>query len=472
MAKSVETVKKRESYNLVKEKIGNKTKNILKYIAIFVITIAIFIGALVLSSVFPRDWIQKNTEESAKIIMQLGNPSRVLNALFDNDTDTLMVNNAYSMDPNNLLESALLGRRNYLPEKEQTVYEDVNVETDIKPNEEYIIQEQLIRTVNNTITESYEYARYWHGYVTILRPLLIFFNYNEIREIMIGVLALLAIILLMILYKKISFKYCFVIIISLIASEYFLMGFTLQGLMTFIICMISSILICIRYEKIKNIGIYFFVIGMVTCYFDLLTHPIITLGVPMIIYLLLKQEKEQMSFKETIKFIILNTLLWGIGWGTTNLAKWVIVDILYDRNLVHKSIVQFIFRSQGSNSENLSWYAGLQNNWKYALKNTIEFIILLFIYVTFYVIKNYKNIKFNIKESIPYLIISLMPIAWFLVMVNHTWFHYWFTWRNLIIFYIGIGTFLLKLFSTEDVDSNKTKKEVEIIQNQKGNEVK
>ena len=29
MAKSVETVKKRESYNLVKEKIGNKTKNIL-----------------------------------------------------------------------------------------------------------------------------------------------------------------------------------------------------------------------------------------------------------------------------------------------------------------------------------------------------------------------------------------------------------------------------------------------------------
>ena len=30
MAKSVETVKKRESDNLVKEKIGNKTKNILK----------------------------------------------------------------------------------------------------------------------------------------------------------------------------------------------------------------------------------------------------------------------------------------------------------------------------------------------------------------------------------------------------------------------------------------------------------
>ena len=66
MAKSVETVKKRESYNLVKEKIGNKTKNILKYIAIFVITIAIFIGALVLSSVFPRIGYKKILKKALK----------------------------------------------------------------------------------------------------------------------------------------------------------------------------------------------------------------------------------------------------------------------------------------------------------------------------------------------------------------------------------------------------------------------
>ena len=41
----------------------------------------------------------------------------------------------------------------------------------------------------------------------------------------------------------------------------------------------------------------------------------------MIIYLLLKQEKEQMSLKEAIKFIIVNTLLWGIGWIVTNMGK-------------------------------------------------------------------------------------------------------------------------------------------------------
>lgn len=130
-------------------------KIILKYFIIFIIIIAIFILALVLSSLFPRDWIQKNTEESAIILKSLGNPAKVLNTFFDNDTDTLMVNNAYSMNPNNVLESALLGRRNYLPEKNQTIYEDVIIETEIEPKEEYIIQDQLIHTVNNDITECY-----------------------------------------------------------------------------------------------------------------------------------------------------------------------------------------------------------------------------------------------------------------------------------------------------------------------------
>ena len=403
-----------------------------------------------LSSTFPREWIQKNTEESASILKSLGNPSRVLNTLFDNDTDTLMINNAYSMDPNNTLESALLGRRNYLPEKQQTVYQDMYVESNVQTEENYVIQDQLIRTVNNNISESFEYARYWHGYVAFLRPLLIFLNFNEIRALSTGLLAFLALIALMLLYKRIKFKYCFVIILALLCSEYFIMGFTLQGLMTFVISMISTIIICIRFDKIKNIGLYFFSIGMVTCYFDLLTHPIITLGIPMIIYLLIKQEKGKISLKEAIKIIVKNTLLWGMGWIITNLTKWIIVDILYNRNLIYKSIMQFIFRSLGTSEENLAWYMGLSNNWNWAFRHTLMFFTTLIFYVIYTLIRNYKNITINVKQAIPYLMISFMPIAWFMVMVNHTWFHFWFTWRNLILFYIGIGIFLLKLFGEKD----------------------
>ena len=177
-------------------------KKILKYILAFIVVIAIFVVALVLSSLFPRDWIQANVEKSSKELLLETIPTNVLGVWFDNATDILMINTSYSINPKKPLESALLTRVDYLPDKEQTVYEDIGTGNDVVPNEGYNPIEQLTLTVKNEIDESYEYARYWHGYISFLRPLFIFFSFNEIRKIMIVVLALLAMILLMVLYKK------------------------------------------------------------------------------------------------------------------------------------------------------------------------------------------------------------------------------------------------------------------------------
>lgn len=149
---------KNENQNNKIPKTHEITRVIFKYILTFFIVIIIFVGLLTLSSTFPKEWIQKNTAESAIILKELGNPSKVLNTLFDNDTDTLMINTAYSINPAKPLESALLARRNYLPEREQTVYQDIYVESNVQTTENYIIQEQLIRTVESNINESFEYA--------------------------------------------------------------------------------------------------------------------------------------------------------------------------------------------------------------------------------------------------------------------------------------------------------------------------
>ncbi len=450
---------KNENQNNKIPKTHEITRVIFKYILTFFIVIIIFVGLLTLSSTFPQDWIQKNMEKSVEELYEEGIPSNILGIYFDSASDTTMLNAAYSIDSRNPLESAMLARIDYVPEKQQKYHEDTITLDNVKVNEGYNVKEQLKKTVDGDIKETYEYARYWHGYISIIRPLLIFFSFNEIRKILICVFAMLAMLLMMLLYKKINFKYCFIIILSLLVSEYFFMGLNLQGTFTFIIAMLASIIICIRFEKIKNIGLYFFVIGMATCYFDLLTHPIITLGIPMIIYLLLKQKVENVSLKDSIKFIILNTLLWGIGWIAANVAKWVIVDILYNRDLIHKSLLQFYHRSQRDYSTTLVWYDGLRANILYSKANTITYLVILAIYFVSYLIKNYKRIYIDIKGALPYFIISLMPIAWLILMRNHTLSHMYFTWRMLIVFYIGIGVFFFKLFGekefmdkTEDID--------------------
>ena len=74
-------------------------KKILKYILTFIVVIAIFVVALVLSSLFPRDLIQANVEKSSKELIQETTPTNVLGVWFDNATDILMLNTSYSIDP-------------------------------------------------------------------------------------------------------------------------------------------------------------------------------------------------------------------------------------------------------------------------------------------------------------------------------------------------------------------------------------
>ena len=68
--------------------------------------------------------------------------------------------------------------------------------------------------------------------------------------------------------------------------------------------------------------------------------------------------------------------------------------------------------------------------------------------------------KFNVKAGVPYLIISLMPIAWYLLMNNHDVDHSYFTYRGLVVFYIGVGLFLLKLIDNNLVPESKEKEKL------------
>ena len=440
---------------------GTITKSFLKYVLTFIIVILIFVVTLIISSLFPRDWIEENTLKSATTLWKEGNPNYVLDMKLDNYTDALMINTAYSINPNRPFESIMLARKNYLPEKEQKIYQDTNGGLASSADGAYDILGELYKTVQHDISESYEYARYWHGYLIILRPLLIFFNISQIKVIMGILLALLAFGLFTELNKKIHIKFCYIIILALAFSDFFLMGITLQGVLTFIISMVASIIICKQYDKIKRISMYFMVIGMVTCFFDLLTHPIITLGIPITVYLLLKQEKEHTGLKENIKLIIANSIMWGIGYLLTNLTKWILVDVFYERNLINIAFQQFLFRSQATDGINPKFFGeAIIYNFEQAGIRAYLFMTVIFIYVIAYLIRNYKVMKFNVKAGVPYLIISLMPIAWYLLMNNHDVDHSYFTYRGLVVFYIGVGLFLLKLIDNNLVPESKEKEKL------------
>lgn len=184
----------------------------LKYVIVYFALIAIFLISLTLVSLIPKESIEKHTKESADILYTQTNrlfiPIRNLLIMFDNFTDSLMINTAYSIDNKDAFYSAMMARKNYIPGVTKIIHEDTVGE--LKSASKYNKLDQageLKDTVEGNIEESFEYARYWHGYLVFLRPALLITNIGFLRVFMIGIFCTLGLTLSAIIAKKVNILY-------------------------------------------------------------------------------------------------------------------------------------------------------------------------------------------------------------------------------------------------------------------------
>lgn len=425
-------------------KIEKNGKRFFKYIYAYALLIFLFLISMIIISSFPSSIIKENTKRSADIILEEGNNMmqyillRNKELKFDNYTDALMINNAYSIDDIKPLESAMLVRKNYIPGITKIIKEDTKEQ--LKSASKYKLYDpamELYDTVNENVDESFEYARYWHGYLTIIRPMLIVFNITQIRIIFSIILFALAFLLLYLLAKKIDIITSLIFLIGLICIEYFYIGLSIQGSFGFFITMIASIYVLIKGLKIKNIGLFFFIVGSLVNFFDFLTTPIISFSMPLIIYFLIKQKEKEISIKETFYILISLGVKWCLGYILTWGAKWILVDLLFDRNLIQTAIGQVMYRSSG---ENTKLFEGVLQNLAY--EKSIIFILLYIkmikiIIMKFFIKTDIKK-KYKIEETLPYILIATIPFIWYIVVREHSNNHPFFTYRSLIITIIGI----------------------------------
>lgn len=191
-------------------------KDGLKFLIIYIILISIFIGSVTLVSLIPSEWMKKNVQETAEIMYGQENIWKVpvfgVLILFDNFTDALMINTAYSIDNNHPFTSAMLARKNYIPGVTKDEYKDMAGE--LKSSSKYPALNQigeLMDIAHGEADEAFEYARYWHGYLVWLRPFLCFMNISNIRLLFTLIFIGLGAALTIIVAKKIDLIYGVVI---------------------------------------------------------------------------------------------------------------------------------------------------------------------------------------------------------------------------------------------------------------------
>ena len=161
--------------------IKKATKKILKYVLTFIAMIAIFSLSMIITYSLPNDKIRNNIEESLEVLIQKGNnplfEDYVQGAELDQYTDILILSTA--------INKGMYEKQSVL----QKAFENSHYAEENNQNNQMESMKESLSNPN--IYDKYEYSRYWHGIQVIIRPLLIIFNYEEIRYIFYIIMAML-----------------------------------------------------------------------------------------------------------------------------------------------------------------------------------------------------------------------------------------------------------------------------------------
>ncbi|MBD5518594.1 MAG: hypothetical protein HDR07_08940 [Lachnospiraceae bacterium] len=285
------------------------------------------------------------------------------------------------------------------------------------------------------------YGRYWHGYQIILRPLLCFFTYSDIRQINMILQLVLVFLLICILAGSkdrifiIPFggMYLFMCPISLFSS--------LQFSPCFYIMMLTLIVLfaCKDVLNDKRTNYLFLVAGILTAYFDLLTYPLITLGIPLLAYLGLDYKWISDDRRKGWKQVFLLTASWCLGYGGMWSAKWVVTTILTGENIIYDAFEKIKFRS-GYFSVKHSYYDTLKLNLNVCNRKVLMLAaVCIGIYILTVRVKDHIGVDRGLLPLVGMLLmVSLYPFGWYFFTKNHSSSHSYFTWRELAISVFGI----------------------------------
>lgn len=412
--------------------------NLLKYIGIFLITVLVLFLLLILTAKIPKEKITDNLKES----LQFFKDNRGIEMLSSRReyryihyyADSILLNIIYGIDSDNTVKSVL----------EAKYYETIRAD----------VNNDFIKVVEQDLEPNQEYLRYWHGSMAILRPLLVFFNMEQIylmNKVALWGLAAALLILLFFKSKKVAIIY--VISMVLIAFQYVPMCFEYSW--TFYIMFIASIIAIICDKRSRgNSWLYklFFVTGIVTCYLDFLTTEIITVLVPLLLVIYIRKEENRITgFKETFKFICISCVLWFCGYGLMWFAKWIIASLVLGINAMEYVKDNLLLRINGlqgmPNHKILYEYVISENFYtlypinilKKKTVTTVMYVVLGILLLVF----DWKNIKKKWFALLTFLI-SLAPYVRYLILANHSYRHSFFTFRSQIITIIGLGIVIIE----------------------------
>lgn len=270
---------------------------------------------------------------------------------------------------------------------------------------------------------AFEYPRYWHGYLVILKPFFSLFDYSDFKIINQAVQLIIIILIICLMIKRNMKKYLIGFVPMLIIWNPATIGVSLQYAACFYVSMISSIVILLR-KNIKRYWLLFLTCGILTSYLDFLTYPIVTYGIPMIFAVLIMKEERKETERHPLYIAISNAIYWGIGYLGMWASKWIIGTALTDRNVIADAFSNVESRTSnlvdGQQITRLGTVIRLVKATFFKWPYVIMFVIVIL--VIFMACKRI-TLKDNVQFVVTLLFLGIIPVMWFIACANHSYIH-------------------------------------------------
>ncbi len=303
------------------------------------------------------------------------------------------------------------------------------------------------------------YERYWHGYLTILKPLLSITDVQNIRIINSYLQFFLLLIVMIGIYNQLGSPYVFAFSLAVLTINPVTTALSFQNSTIYYIILLSVLALLKWNDRLRqhNCFPYFFLlIGIATAYFDFWTYPVATLGTPLIFLYLLNRP----SFRSAAAWLghmLHNAVSWGIGYIGMWSGKFVMCTALTDTNIfsdTYNYISQYQMALAVSPTVTATPLNAIKSNLSAFWNDPLRTIFVLsLLYVILLIVRKRKFIIDKISLTV-FLSIGILPFLWYAIIPKHSWIHIFFTYRELSVMTLALACLAISCVSEQPVSKN------------------
>lgn len=417
---------------------------------------------LVLVNYLPSERIKNNVRSGAQIILQENAEFQYadgyVEAILDNYTDALILSKVVYPSDHPLKDAVMVPSYSFPGQDVEGM--------------------QLFGTLNDNPLDDVQvdtYARYWHGYLAVLKPFFTFFSYADFR-ILNQAAELILMLMIAVLMQKRHLGFLIPAYVGmLILWNPGTMGVSLQYAPCCYISLGAAAFILWTsryYAEFQKILFLFFFCGILTAYLDFLTYPIATLGIPLIFWILTETSQSRIREKSESLKIGLLCIVWVGGYLGMWAGKWILGTLLSGENILSDAALNVANRTStqdGGQSLTRSGVVMYLIRYTFGKKPYLLLMIVLIgaIMMWLHMKKKLLKDKNNKAEGIMVparknkciwlVLVGGLPFLWYFVTANHSFIHPRLVYRAMgvtVLAWISAALLVVQSYPWRIKDSN------------------